>query len=79
MRFLRLGLLVSGTDIEEYIIDTSQIVLVDEDEIGDRFCIKVTLKDIADPLYFTHMYDSPFFVEIGGMYNFYQVLEKLNA
>lgn len=79
MKFLRLGLLVSGTDIEEYIIDASQILLVTEDEIGGKWCVRVTLKDVADPFYFTHMYESPFFVEIGGMYNFYQVLEKLNA
>lgn len=79
MKFLRFGLLVSGTDIEEFIIDASQILLVTEDEIGGKWCVRVTLKDVADPFYFTHMYESPFFVEIGGMYNFYQVLEKLNA
>lgn len=79
MKFLRFGLLISGTDIEEFIIDASQILLVTEDEIGGKWCVRVTLKDVADPFYFTHMYESPFFVEIGGMYNFYQVLEKLNA
>lgn len=79
MKFLRFGLLISGTDIEEFIIDASQILLVTEDEIGGKWCVRVTLKDVADPFYFTHMYESPFFVKIGCMYNFYQVLEKLNA
>lgn len=78
MKFLRLGLLTRGIDLAEVIIDASQIVLVTPDEIGDKWCVKVTLKDIADPYYFTHFYDSPFFKEIGSMYNFYKVLEKLN-
>lgn len=77
MKFLRLGLLISGTDIEEFIIDASQIVLVTEDEIGDKWCVNVTLKDIADPFFFTHIYVSPFFEEIGSIYNFYNTLGKL--
>lgn len=79
MKFLRCSLLLSGTDIEEFIIDASQIVLVTEDGIGDKWCVRVMLKDWEDPFYFTHIYVSPFFEEIGSMYNFYQVLEKLNA
>lgn len=79
MKLLRLGLLISGTDIEEFIIDASQIVLVTEDEICGKWCVNVTLKDLADPFYFTHIYNSPFFEEIGSMYNFYKVLEKLSA
>lgn len=77
-KFLRFGLLVSGTDIEEFIIDASQILLVTEDRIGDKWCVNVVVKGIANPFYFTHMYESPLFVKIGGMYNFYQVLEKLS-
>ena len=78
-KFIRCGLLISGTDIEEFIIDASQIVLVTEDGICDKWCVKVTLKDLVDPFYFTHIYNSPFFEEIGSMYNFYNVLEKFNA
>lgn len=36
-KFLRFGLLISGTDIEEFIIDASQILLVTEDEIGGKY------------------------------------------
>lgn len=79
MKFLRCGLLISGTDIEEFIIDASQIVLVTEDGIGDKWCVNVTLKDLADPLYFTHIYTKPFFEEISSIYNFYNALEKLSA
>ena len=79
MKFLRLGLLVSGTDIEEFIIDASQIILVTEDKLGDKWCVKVVLKDFKDPYYFTHIYNSPLFEEIRGMYNFYSYLEKLDA
>lgn len=79
MKFLRLGLLVSGTDIEEFIIDASQITLVTEDKLGDKWCVKVELKGFKDPYYFTHIYNAPFFEEIRGMYNFYSYLEKLNA
>lgn len=78
-KFLRFGLLISGTDIEEFIIDASQIVLVTEDEICDKWCVNVTLKDLADPFYFTHIYTKPFFEEIGSIYNFYNALEKLSA
>lgn len=78
-KFLRFGLLISGTDIEEFIIDASQILLVTEDEIGGKWCIRVILKDFADPFYFTHIYASPFFEEIGSIYNFYEVLEKYSA
>lgn len=79
IKFLRLGLLVSGEDIEEFIIDASQIVLVTEDRIGGTWCVKVALKDIVDPFYFTHIYTIPFFEEIGSIYNFYNALEKLSA
>lgn len=79
MKFLRLGLLISGTDIEEFIIDASQIILIVEDSIADTWCVKVVLKDFKDPYYFTHIYNTPFFEEIGSMYNFYRYLEKLNA
>ena len=79
MKFLRLGLLVSGTDIEEVVINVSHIVLVTEDEISGKWCIKVELKDLDSPYFFTHIYDRPFFEEIGSMYNFHKVLEKLNA
>ena len=79
MKFLRCGLLISGTDIEEFIIDASQIVLVTEDGIGDKWCVNVTLKYLADPLYFTHIYTKPFFEEISSIYNFYNALEKLSA
>ena len=77
MKFLRLGLLLSGTDIEQFIIDASQIVLVVEDGIGDTWCVKVVMKDLPDPYYFTHIYISPFFEEIGSIYNFYKALGKL--
>lgn len=77
MKFLRLGLLISGTDIEEFIIDASQIVLVVEDGIADKWCVKVVMKDLEDPFYFTHIYNSPFFEEIGSIYNFYSTLRKL--
>lgn len=79
MKFLRLGLLISGIDIAEVIINVSDIVLVTEDEISGKWCIKVELKDLDSPYFFTHIYNSPFFEEIGSMYNFYKVLEKLNA
>ena len=46
---------------------------------GDKWCVNVTLKDLADPFYFTHIYNSPFFEEIGSIYNFYNALEKLSA
>lgn len=77
MKFLRFGLLISGTDIEEFIIDASQIVLVTEDGICDKWCVKVVLKDIEDPFYFTHIYSKPFFAEIGSMYNLYRELGNL--
>ena len=77
MKFLRLGLLLSGTDIEEFIIDASQIVLVVEDSIADKWCVKVVLKDFEDPYYFTHIYSTPFYEEIGSMYNFYRKLKEL--
>lgn len=54
-------------------------MLVTEDVIGDKWCVNVTLKDLADPFYFTHIYNSPFFEEIGSIYNFYNALEKLSA
>lgn len=78
MKFLRFGLLLSGTDIEEFIIDASQIVLVTEDGIGDKWCVRVMLKDTAEPFYFTHIYSKPFFEEIGSMHNLYMELGKLS-
>ena len=77
MKFLRCGLLISGTDIEEFIIDASQIVLVTEDGICEKWCVKVILKDFKDPYYFTHVYSEPFFEEIGSIYNFYGKLKEL--
>lgn len=77
MKFLRFGLLISGTDIEEFIIDASQILLVVEDSIADKWCVKVVLKDFKDPYYFTHIYKTPFYEEIGSMYNFYRKLKEL--
>lgn len=77
MKFLRFGLLLSGTDIEEFIINASQIVLVVEDSIADKWCVKVVLKGFEDPYYFTHIYKSPFFEEIENMYNFYRKLKEL--
>lgn len=77
MKFLRLGLLISGIDIEQFIIDASQIVLVSEDDIADKYCIKVVMKDLPDPYYFTHIYISPFFEEIESIYTFYKALGKL--
>ena len=79
MKFLRVGLLLGDEDIEEFIIDASQIILVTEDKLGDKWCVKVVLKDFSDPYYFTHIYNSPFFEEIGSIYNFYNTLEKLSA
>lgn len=77
MKFLRFGLLISGTDITEFIIDASQIVLVVEDTIADKWCVRVVLKDFKDPYYFTHIYKTPFFEEIGSMHNFCKALERL--
>nr|DAT86863.1 MAG TPA: hypothetical protein [Caudoviricetes sp.] len=79
MKFLRVGLLLGDEDIEEFIIDASQIILVTEDAIGDNWCVKVELKDLEGPYYFTHIYTIPFFEEIGSIYNFYNALEKLSA
>lgn len=79
MKFLRFGLLISGTDIEEFIIDASNILLVTEDEIGGKWCIRVILKDFADPYYFTHIYDRLFFVGIDSMNDIYRILEKIDA
>lgn len=78
MKFLRLGLLISGTDIEEFIIDASQIILVVEDSIADTWCVKVVLKDFEDHYYFTHIYKTPFFEEIGSMNNFYRKLKEIS-
>lgn len=78
MKFLRFGLSVGEADVEEFIIDASQILLVTEDTIGGEWCIRVMLKDFADPFYFTHIYIEPFFEEIGSIYNFYNALEKLS-
>lgn len=79
MKFLRVGLLIGDGDIEEFIIDASQIILVTEDAIGDTWCVKVELKDLEGPYYFTHIYTKIFFEEIGSIYNFYNALEKLSA
>lgn len=72
-----LGLSLRDCDIISFIIDVSQIVLVEESEVGDTECLRVILRDIKEPYYFTHVYRLPFYESLISIREFYKVLEKL--
>lgn len=74
-----LGLSLRECDIISFIIDVSQIVIVEESEIGDTECLRMVLKDLEDPYYFTHVYNSPYYENLISIREFYRVLEKFNA
>lgn len=79
MKFLILGLENKEVGFQLFIINTSKIILVEEKEVFEKQCLKVSLEDDIE-YYFNHVRVSAGkLVEVNSVMDFYRILEKLDA
>lgn len=79
MKFLVVGLENKEVGFQIFIINISEIILVDEVDLFNNICLKVTLKD-GGMRYINHVRVSAGkLVEVNSVIDFYRILEKLNA
>lgn len=77
MKFLIVGLENKEVGFQIFIINISEIILVEEVDLFKNICLKVTLKD-GVMRYINHVRVSAGkLVEVSGVMDFYRILEKL--
>lgn len=77
MKFLIVGLENKEVGFQIFIINISEIILVEEVDLFKNICMKVTLKD-GGMRYFNHVRIAPGkLVEVNRISDFYRILEKL--
>lgn len=79
MKFLILGLENKEVGFQLFIINISEIILIDEVDLFKNICLKVSLKD-GGMRYFNHVRIAPGkLVEVNRISDFYKILEEYNA
>lgn len=79
MKFLILGLENKEVGFQIFIINISEIILVEEVDLFKNICLKVTLKD-GCMRYINHVRVSDGkLVEVSRVMDFYRILEKFDA
>lgn len=77
MKFLIVGLENKEVGFQIFIINISEIILVEEVDLFKNICLKVTLKD-GGMRYFNHVRVSAGkLVEVNSIIDFYRILENL--
>lgn len=79
MKFLIVGLENKEVGFQIFIINISEIILVEEVDLFKNKCLKVTLKD-GGMRYINHVRVSAGkLVEVSRVMDFYRILEKFDA
>lgn len=79
MKFLIVGLENKEVGFQIFIINISEIILVEEVDLFKNICLKVTLKD-GGMRYFNHVRVSPGrLIEVNRIIDFYKILEEYSA
>ena len=79
MKFLIVGLENKEVGFQIFIINISEIILVEEVDLFKNICLKVSLKD-GGMRYFNHVRVSAGkLVEVSRVMDFYRILEKFDA
>lgn len=79
MKFLIVGLENKEVGFQIFIINISEIILVEEVDLFKNICLKVTLKD-GGMRYINHVRVSAGkLVEVSSIMDFYRILEKFDA
>lgn len=79
MKFLIVGLENKEVGFQIFIINISEIILVEEVDLFKNICLKVTLKD-GGMRYINHVRVSPGrLVEVNRIIDFYKILEEYSA
>ena len=79
MKFLIVGLENKEVGFHIFIINISEIILVEEVDLFKNICLKVTLKD-GGMRYINHVRVSAGkLVEVSRVMDFYRILEKFDA
>lgn len=79
MKFLIVGLENKEVGFQIFIINISEIILVEEVDLFKNICLKVSLKD-GGMRYFNHVRVSPRrLIEVNRIIDFYKILEEYSA
>ena len=79
MKFLIVGLENKEVGFQIFIINISEIILVEEVDLFKNICLKVSLKD-GGMRYFNHVRIAPGkLVEVNRISDFYKILEEYSA
>ena len=79
MKFLILGLENKEVGFQLFIINISEIILIDEVDLFKNICLKVSLKD-GGMRYFNHVRVSAGkLVEVNRIIDFYRILDEYSA